>query len=398
MRSLSFPLPLPEGSPLFLALLLLFAPALVRAATVHVATSAELREALAAADAGTTILLSPGTYTGGLSLHQKNGAPGKPIAIAARDLANRPVFEGGGSQALHLSDCNHITLRGLHIRGYTANGINIDDGGTFDTPARHIVIADMLFERIGPRGNVDALKMSGVDDFLVRTSTFRGWGGSAIDMVGCHRGVVESCTFEGLTGHEQSSAIQLKGGTTDVRVLRSTFRDAGQRAINLGGSTGLQFFRPKVGDYEAARIEIAGNRFLGGETPVAFVTARESRFHRNTIVRPGRWVLRILQETESPAFQPCSGGAFENNLIVFDAKLRATVNIGARTAPETFIFRRNAWFGEGVASAPKLPVAETEGVLGIDPQLTPATYATPLRIQSTDPRLAGIGADAFPER
>jgi hypothetical protein len=258
-------------------------------------------------------------------------------------------------------------------------------------------VENLLFERIGPTGNVDALKMSGVDDFVVRDSTFRGWGGSAIDMVGCHRGVVDSCTFTGVAGHDQHSGIQMKGGTTDIRVLRSTFTNAAQRAINLGGSTGLQFFRPRPEGYEAARIEIAGNRFTGGDAAIAFVTARDAHVHHNTIHLPRRWVLRILQETDSPDFAPCSGGTFEHNLVVFDANLRATINIGAGTAPDAFTFRNNAWYGEGVPSTPQLPVAEIDGIIGVDPKLVPATDS-PLKIGSGDPHLKGIGADAFPPR
>jgi len=375
------------------AALAMLLPAATKGAMVNVTNSAEFRDALATAGPGTTILIAPGVYTGGVMIREKNGAPDDPIVIAAQNISEPPIFEKGIS-AIHLVDCNHVTLRGLHVRDFSVNGINIDDGGSFETPSTHIVVEDMIFERIGPTGNVDALKMSGVDDFEIRNSTFRGWGGSAIDMVGCHRGVVESCTFAGLGGHDQHSGIQMKGGTTDIRVLRSTFLNAAQRAINLGGSTGLRYFRPRPDGFEAARIEVAGNRFIGGETAIAFVTARDAHVHHNTIHRPGRWVFRILQETESPDFAPCSTGVFEHNLVVFDSKLSTTVNIGGGTAPETFTFRKNAWFGEGVPSAPKLPVDEADGLVGVDPKLNHVGTAR-LSIGSSDPRLEGIGADAY---
>jgi hypothetical protein len=352
----------------FLALLISPGPALC--AEITVSNSMELRAALSTAGPGTTIQLAPGIYTGGIPIHQKNGAPGQPIVIAAKDPADRPVFHGGG-QALHLSDCNYVTLRGLIIRGFSINGINIDDGGTFDTPSSHILLEDMLFEQIGPTGNADGLKMSGVDNFVILRCRFRGWGGSAIDLVGCHRGIVERCSFVGLEGYSQSSGVQLKGGTADVRVLRSNFLNAGQRAINLGGSTGLQFFRPKAEGYEAARIEVAGNRFTGGETAVAFVTSRDSRVHRNTFLEPSRWVLRILQETQSPDFPPCSGGIFENNIIlVRDPK--TIINIGNGTAPETFTFRRNYWFGPVPLTPSMLPPGEVDSAIGRVPNGIPS--------------------------
>jgi len=61
----------------------------------------------------------------------------------------------------------------------------------------------------------------------------------------------------------------MKGGSVDTLVQGCFFDRAGQRGLNLGGSTGLAFFRLSVGDYEAARLVVGGNRFFGGQTPVA---------------------------------------------------------------------------------------------------------------------------------
>lgn len=47
------------------------------------------------------------------------------------------------------------------------------------------------------------------------------------------------------------------------------FDRTGGRGLNLGGSTGLPYFRPSVGDYEATRLLVAGNRFYGCQAPVA---------------------------------------------------------------------------------------------------------------------------------
>ena len=90
------------------------------------------------------------------------------------------------------------------------NGINIDDAGDKTKPAHGILIEDCSISDIGPRGNFDALKMSGVDRFLVRRCKFSGWGGSGIDMVGCHDGKVEDCQFTGKDGFSQSNAVQMK--------------------------------------------------------------------------------------------------------------------------------------------------------------------------------------------
>ncbi|MBN1817999.1 MAG: right-handed parallel beta-helix repeat-containing protein [Sedimentisphaerales bacterium] len=334
------------------------------AQSITVSDSAQLQSALRKAEAGTTILLQPGRYRGSLYTEGQAGTAENPIVITGADPTDKPVFSGGG-QALHLADCRYVTLRNLVVKGFPSNGINIDDGGSFDTPAHHIIVEDVTILETGPKGNHDALKMSGVDHFVVRRCRFIGWGGSGIDMVGCHYGVVEDCLFEGKEGFSQSNAVQLKGGTTNILVQTSLFRHCGHRAINLGGSTGLEFFRPRVADFEAKEIEIAGNRFVDSMTPLAWVTANGGWVHHNTIVRPDKWTLRILQETKDTRFKPCYGGVFENNLVAFDSRVDIFVNIGPGTAPETFRFRRNAWCDLEGRRKPVLPTPEEDGIYSV---------------------------------
>jgi len=213
-------------------------------------------------------------------------------------------------------------------------------------------------------------------------------------MVGCHRGVVEDCAFEGKPGFSQSSGIQMKGGSKGILVHGCFFRDAGQRSINLGGSTGLPYFRPKDARYEAEDIEVAGNRFTGSMAVVAFVNSRSSRVRHNTIHRPGKWIVRILQETRGERFPACREGVFEANLIVFDRRVRTAVNVGSGTAPETFAFRSNAWFGLDGAPRPRLDVVETGAIHDLDPALVnPGTKE--MRATSMDRRIKAAGARGY---
>ena len=338
----------------------LLSTSVARAMEIRVTDSQELLLAAQGASPGTTILLESGEYAGGLYLQNVAGTVEDRVVISGADSNDPPVFRGGG-QAMHLADCSYLALKNLRVEGFPINGINIDDGGSYETPAYGIVIEDITILGTGPEGNHDALKMSGVDRFAVRRCHFEGWGGSGIDMVGCHDGVVEDCTFVGRDGFSQSNGVQLKGGTADVLVHRCRFQNAGHRSINLGGSTGLQFFRPGVGDYEATRITVAGNWFTDSAAAVAWVTADGGHVHHNTIVRPDKWVLRILQETEDGQFQPSHGGVFEHNLIVYDSRVQVFVNVGPRTAPETFTFRRNVWLAADGSRRPVLPLAEQGG-------------------------------------
>jgi hypothetical protein len=373
----------------------LLAPAAGPAAgEVSVKDTAGLREALRNLRPGATVVLAPGEYEGGHYLTGLAGTEKAPITIRGADPAKPPTLRGGGSEGLHLTDVTHVRLQDLRVVGFPGNGINIDDGGTPDTPTRHVVLERVVVEDTGPKGNHDALKMSGVAGFLVRECRFRGWGGSAIDLVGCRDGVIDQCRFEGKDGVLAPSGVQLKGGTRDVSVRRCWFDDCTERAVNLGGSTGLAYFRPPDADFEAKDIEVAGCRFHGGTVPVAFVGSVGGKVHRNTIHRPRKWVLRILQETTEKRFQPCRDGVFERNLVVLGDEVKVAVNVGPGTAPETFALKGNAWFQPGSDRPPSLPVAEEDGVHGVDPKLEdPGGPA--MRPSTRDRRLSAVGAHAY---
>lgn len=375
----------------FVAILTISVP--LQADDILVSNSSQLRNAISKLKPDDTLLIAPGDYSGGIYLANTSGKENAPITISGADPEDPPLFTGGG-QAFHLADCSYITMKNLKVKGFPSNGINIDDGGSFETPAHHVILENVTILETGPKGNHDALKISGLDNFIIRKCHFEAWGGSGIDMVGCHHGIVEDCTFVGREGFSQSNAVQLKGGTTHILVQTSLFKNAGERAINLGGSTGLEYFRPKVGDYEAKDITIAGNRFIGGITPLAWVTSDGGYVHHNTIIRPEKWILRILQETKDQKFKPCHDGLFENNLIIYDSKVQVFVNIGPGAAPQTFEFRNNAWHNLDGNRKPSLPTPEQNPSYLSDLRLSPDELATS-KIALKDARLESIGAEAY---
>lgn len=333
-----------------------------------VSNDEQLRHALRDAKPGDTIKIAPGTYRGGVSGSPK-GTKDLRIVIEAADPANPPHIKGGTS-GMHLAGAAYVTVRNLKITGASGNGLNIDDGGS-DTRAAGIVVEGLHVEDIGPKGNCDGIKLSGLVDFAVRDCTVTGWGGNAIDLVGCSDGVIERCNVRGKAGFTPATGPQLKGGTSKVTIRHCLFDHAAQRAINAGGSTGLAYFRPKDATYEAKDITIEHNLFLGGDTPVAFVGIDGGTFRNNTIVNPGKWILRILQETRGERFNPSRDVTFEKNLIVYTAAVvRTHVNIGPGTAAETFRFGDNWWYcSDAPGNRPQLPSREKDGIYGKDPKL-----------------------------
>ncbi len=371
------------------------------AVSVRVSTTEQLQRAVTQAQPGTRILLAPGTYRGGLSFAQVRGRADAPIVLAAADEQRRPVVEGGPS-GLHFSSPAYLELRHLVISGASGNGLNIDDGGVSDQPAHHVTLEGLEVRDIGPRGNRDGIKLSGLDHFAVIDCRVEQWGdsGSGIDMVGCHDGRIVDCFFR-QRGDSPGNGVQTKGGSARIQIQRCRFEHAGGRAVNLGGSTGDDYFRPPAADCEARDITVEDCTFLGSQAAIAFVGADRAVVRYNTIYRPERWVVRILQESRGARFVPCRHGSFQHNLVVFHAaEIRAIVNAGDGTDPQSFQFADNWWFcadDPPRSSRLSLPVRETGATYGRDPQFVDAAQGD-LRCRPNSPaRNAGVRS-AIPPR
>lgn len=364
----------------------------VEARTLEVGTGRQylrLQAAATVAQPGDTILIREGVYSGGDYVANLQGTATAWITIRAMD--NESIIFRGGSQAFHLSDPAYLRIEGLVFEQQTGNGVNIDDAATIETPAHHIIIQNCEWRSMSATGNNDELKMSGVDDFTVRLCRFLNGsaGGSMVDMVGCHKGTFEQNLFE----NGGSNCIQAKGASKDIRIERNRFIRGGQRAINIGGSTGINFFRPLGSNYEASNIYVYSNIFFGSQAPIAYVGAINCEVVNNTIIRPERWAIRILQETTENGFLPCGNNSFRNNIVVFNAG-PTTINIGGNTAPQSFTFSNNLWFNPDNSSwgGPNTPVTEPNRLLNIDPLFSDTLY----RLQSSSPAIGKGYAAAAP--
>ena len=328
-------------------------------------TYQRLQQAAAVVKAGDTIMLFAGVYSGGDFISRLNGNATDWITIRAAD-GNEVIYRGG-AVAFHISEASYLRIEGLIFEQQTGNGVNIDDGKPNKKSAHHIRFERCRWRNINATGNNDELKLSGIDDFVIKQCVFSNGaaGGSLIDLVGCHRGVLQECVFE----NAGSNCIQAKGGSSDIVITRNKFINGGQRAVNIGGSTGLAFFRPAGVNYEAKNIRVCSNIFIGSITPVAFVGAVECTVENNTLYAPKRWAVRILQETTAAGFLPCSNNTFSHNIIVYPHTGTDAINISANTAPETFQFSYNLWYrpSDSTWEGPKTPVPETNPILHRSP-------------------------------
>jgi len=356
-----------------LVLTAVFSPA-TAAAERHVRNSAELGAVVGSARPGDRIRIAPGNYSGYFSFSGLRGTAQNPIVITAAD-PDRPPRISGDRSGVRFSSVSHLELGDLVLTGTRGNALNIDDGGDPDKPSRFITLRNLRISDVGPQGNVDAIKLSGVDDVRVSGCVIERWAnlGSGIDLVGCHDVLLVGCQFRG----GGANAVQAKGGSLNVTIRRCRFEDCGERALNLGGHTDPEAFRPplsafpKDGRYELKNVTVEGCVFRGSEAAVALVGVDGAEVRFNTIVRPTHFAFRILQENDGPGFVPCRFGVIENNLIVFRSQhwRDGGVNVGPKTDPRSFRFARNLWYCEDrpAASKPSLPVPERDGIVGQDP-------------------------------
>ncbi len=339
---------------------------------------ATISHAAGLAEPGTAVVVHEGVYVGGGYVADAGGTEEAPVWIGGAAGEAKPVISGGGT-GLHFVRPKYLVLHDIEVTGASDNGINCDDGGDYDNPlaAHHLVIRDSFVHGMGSSGNQDGIKLSGINLFALLDCevTDAGGGGSGVDLVGCHHGVIARCDFHDLG----ANAIQCKGGTYDVEIKWCRLRETGGRSINIGGSTGLQYFRPPLSttepNAEASDVRVAGNIIEGADASVAFVGCVDCVVADNTLVTPHNWLFRILQETISSGdyeFLPCGNNTFANNIVYFSrADLSTYINIGPNTAAETFTFAHNLWFAydDEDASQPSLPAEEVGGIYGEDPLL-----------------------------
>jgi hypothetical protein len=347
---------------------------------------ATIARALAEARPGTRVRVRAGTYGPVGTTRNLQGTAEAPIAVVADGAV---TIDAGrvDAAAWHIGDPRYLVIQGFTIENSAIHGINIDDGGD-TSPAEHIVLRGLHFRDIGTGGNHDCLKLSGVDRFYVSESEFEDCDeGEAIDMVGCHDGVVTGNYFHDIP----RNAVGTKGGSADVLVHGNRFVDIAQRAVNAGGATGTDYFRPLNAAHEASRIRIVANVFERAGPPVAFAGCDSCLFAHNTVVEPRRWLARIVEENTNRSAG--HSGQIVNNVIVFNSRRmdRIYVDVGDNARPETFTIGSNVWYAIDNPRfrlprlAPGLP-SETGSLLQIDPLLVDRRNGD-LRLRSGSPAI-----------
>ncbi|MEZ5366310.1 MAG: Ig-like domain-containing protein [Bryobacterales bacterium] len=356
-----------------------------------ISTADELFAKLRFARPGETVVLAPGVYTRPVFSSTDWGLRGVeqyPIVFRAQDPANPPTIDG----SLVLAGSSWLRFENLRFVNPGYHNVNVYPNDAYPS---HDIVFDGIYAESKPDLTLAAnLKITRSDNVDVRNSTFFGWGDNSIDTIGLWGGVFEDNQFLGRSGFAQRTALQLKGDSRDLIVRNNYFFNAGQRVVQIGGGTGAQFFREPP-SFEAQRVEVYGNRIVGGGACFSLATQTDSNVHHNTCYLPSIWIIRLLNENGD--LEPNQNGRFEHNLFVYDSGINPEfVNLSVLGGVDvaSFVFHNNAYFqvdGDS-PSLPALPVVDTNMVDQINPELVDAGLAT-MAIGSANPAFVDIGAD-----
>ena len=371
------------------------------------------------------------------------------------------ISETDPRNGLHIRGGRYLVLDSLRISGY-ANAIHIEDyayrgqAQRFNdrTMATQIIIRNSHITAYKdpspnrPRGNNDAIKISGVNHFLIVDNIIETGGqrGSGIDAVGCHDGIITGNMVRGIidvaaldpnnNDHIGGSGIQVKGGSENILIHGNVVRDFnpyGGRAINAGGSSDAYLYRPSLvpeslgTNYEARNIQVIANIIINNFDAIAFPNCVDCVLANNTIVdiamsrdpaRQGRGI-RLLNEspgaivfetnpilpyepTETIRIAPTQNIRIYNNIFHYaQADVRQAIQAPSTVEAQAISeLRNNLWWihdagndARPVMGTDAIPIpAETDGLYQIDPGFIDSDY----RINTTSAAHAqGTAADDF---
>ena len=307
-----------------------------------------------------------------------------PIWIGGAPGEARPVIEGGG-EGLHLSRGRYLVVHDLEVRNATANGINVDDGGDYANrcdATRFIVFRDLSHPRHRHRRQPGLPQALGRQRLLVARQRVRALrrrrrAAAASTTSAATAGCIARNLFDELSARTPSRP---RAAARTSRSAWNRIADAGARGLNLGGSTGFEFFRPPLSttapNAEARDIRVIANVIVGGEAAVAFVGCVDCLAAQQHHRRPE--ALDPAHPAGDDHLAPYTFGPAATALRQQPRLLRARRALDLRQRrPEHRAGDLHLRQQPLVRArrprpvAPSLPAAETGGIYGVDPALDP---------------------------
>lgn len=345
------------------------------------------------AQPGDEIILMPGNHRP-VTLSNLTGAPGNPIIIRGLD-PNRPPTIVAKRRGIVLHKPKYVIIQDIIITGATLTGILVDNqipdpAEFFNPPAQtqqepwdaNVIFRNVTVLKTGPEGRRHAIELRGLRDVRIIDCKFEGWGGSALEIVGCHNVLVEKCKFMELEDFSQYHAIQIRAGSTRVNITNCQFDVDCEGVVSIGAVSRRNDFCPSIptnakalSQYEARHVQLQHCTFNKGMFPIAMLHADDCLIRNNTFIRPRSAVLGVTHITDVSVVAVANRGIFGGNLIVWEpGDITRYIYFSQRIDKTTFAIEQNLWWsGELVQDRKKLGAFPKQGqwpqILDIDPKL-----------------------------
>ena len=310
-----------------------------------------LTKAVAAATPGTAIRIKPGTYDTALYTNDLHGTEENPIWIGGIPGQERPVLTSEKG-AITINRGSYIIIHDLEVTGSEIHGIHVNDGGDNNNfeAAHHFIFRNIYNHEIGDSCfKFAGLNYSWLFDCEVERSHIGGRESAAIDSVGCHYNTVAYNYIHDVLG----IGVSFKGGSYEADIFANLFVNIGTSAVNMGQTTGDDFFRPSLKKdgtmYEAHDIRTYSNIFIGGESSFSFICATNCYAVNNTVIMPRSFLFRVLNTDEADSRKLANAGSphdntIANNIFYYGDSLRDPMNVGGKTSPATFVVQNNIFY------------------------------------------------------
>jgi hypothetical protein len=371
--------------PRITAVVLCAAASIGASATQHLVAPGEDWSRLASrVKPGDEIILMPGRHKPA-SFTDLRGEANRPIIIRSV-TPDAPAVIVADSAGVEFIRPFAVILQDVQITAGTRTGIRATDGHMGEEVAGDpyqsgFRIRRVTISRIGPEATSDAIRIWGLADVQVDQLTVHGWGGAAVEIVGCREVTIERSRFLGDADFEQVSGVEVRGGSQAVSVIDCVFRDCGEASIALGGHSARREFRPSLPEapdtkrprFEASRVQVDRCEVVGGRTSFSLIGAQHVVINACTIVNPGASLFRFGATDPNAPVSPNDHVTLDANLLTWKpATLQALFAADDTARPATLNITDNLWWspGESAQLADRFPVEPAlPQTLDVDPRL-----------------------------
>jgi parallel beta-helix repeat protein len=236
-----------------------------------------IKAAGARAIAGTTVIVSTGTYIDQVTVSH-SGTPAEPIVFMP--AAGASVTISGPTYGFRLSSKAWVTIKGFNITGTTSHGIYVSDSANITLDGNHVTLAGQPISGLVARGislktTTSSLVVANVTDHNTDAGIFLGTGCSGVVLTTnlsfsnarqytrAAAGIdvrSDGNTLEGNISHSnEDSGINVWDGADNTLAHNNLTMNNGDHGIDVKGSNGVRVLANTVYNNVDSGIEVVSS-------------------------------------------------------------------------------------------------------------------------------------------